>query len=52
MQNFQHFGGGGIFIRLYDFDLAGSVINVSTFAPINGQFLTDPNNQFTLSLTF
>ncbi len=49
--NFQEVDDDDHF-RLLEFDLANNVIHATTYSPHNNSYLTDSENQFTLSINF
>jgi hypothetical protein len=52
--NYQHTKGGlgDSAVRILTFDREGGIIRVSTFNPVTGESLADPDNQFVLDIPF
>ena len=53
LSNYQEFKlGGEAYLRLLEFDIDKSVLNVSTYSPLTKTFKTDADNQFSLYIPF
>ena len=52
-QDYQaHDNGGDGWMRLYEFDESANEIKVKTYSPKLDQYMTDPQNEFALSIDF